>query len=211
MTQSVMDLWKKLQKVEWDSYKNDPYGVFSTDDYRPAVRLGEAILKSGNGLFLDIGCGCLSLPSYMKLNSKIKWIGIDPFFGDVKRKFPFAQALGEYLPFKEQIFDGILYASTIDHLIDPIKSLKYSYKILKSQGRLYIWYTNRKKDQRYIAWKKDRNSGIATLYNRCHQWAFTHESIRGLIKRTNFNTIGEIIDLKGAEEYLIIATKRELE
>ncbi len=96
-------LWQKHQDEMWQDYQNDEEGVFSPQN-EVTDYLGEIVDQQGTGTFLDLGCGALPLPSYMAASrGHVQWIGIDPFFGDAPRQFPFAQAVGEYLPFRPAV------------------------------------------------------------------------------------------------------------
>jgi uncharacterized protein YbaR (Trm112 family) len=98
--------WQRLLSHMWQEHVEGDEGVFSGQD-DPRVRyIGEIIGETRPGLLLDIGCGALPRPTYMgAADGPLTWIGIDPFFGDAARQFPFAQALGEYLPFRPHVFD----------------------------------------------------------------------------------------------------------
>jgi 2-polyprenyl-3-methyl-5-hydroxy-6-metoxy-1,4-benzoquinol methylase len=113
-------------------------------------------------------------------------MGIDPYLGDAARQFPFAQALGEYLPFRRQAFDGVLYAGVIDHVIDPQQSLDRARTIIKPKGKLFVWYGPRRVDLRYLLWKTKRSLGLAQRYNENHQWAFTERTLRALLRSAGF-------------------------
>ena len=182
-------LWARLQDSAWKEYQDGHKGVFSEPDDPLGSGVGQIIGQTGRGLFLDVGCGPLPLPAYMaSSNGTVSWIGIDPYFGDVARQFPFAQALGEYLPFRRQVFDGVLYAGAIDHVINPLRSLERARSIIKPGGKLCVWYNPRKVDLRYICWKTTRSVGLARRYNENHQWAFTDRTLRALLKRAGFAT-----------------------
>jgi SAM-dependent methyltransferase len=185
-------LWQKHQDEMWRDFEEGEEDVFSgkneTTDY-----IGEIIDQREDGLFLDVGCGALPLPPYMAASSgHVHWIGIDPFLGDAVREFPFAQALGEYLPFRPNVFDGVLYASTIYHQMEPRQSLERTRRALRPHGRLYIWYEPPRSKLRYIFWKTRRALGWPCRYSRFHHWAFTHGSLRSLLQRTGF-TVEEVI------------------
>jgi len=182
-----LTLWQELQGKLRQKSESSPDSVFSAEDDRTARYVGQIIGRSGDGLFLDVGCGALPLPPYMAVSSEsVVWIGIDPIFGDIARQFPFAQALGEYLPFRPHVFDGVLYASVFRNLIDPLRSLQRTRSILKPQGKLYVWYTISRVDSRYIVWKIKRTLGLTWRYDELYQWAFTHRSVQALLKRAGF-------------------------
>jgi SAM-dependent methyltransferase len=188
-------LWQKLQNAAWREYQSGHEGVFSAEDDPMGCSVGRIIGQSEAGLFLDVGCGPLPLPAYMASSkSTITWIGVDPFFGDAARRYPFVQGLGEYLPFRRQVFDGVLFAGVIDHVIDPLQALQRARGIIKPRGKLFIWYGLRHVDLRYIVWKIMRRLGLAWRYNENHQWAFTHRTLRAFLKSAGF-AIEEVISL----------------
>jgi SAM-dependent methyltransferase len=210
---SSLTLWQELQNTVWQDYQSGRDDIFSGEGDPMGRGVGQVINQRlldpltqnspnsrlthlpGDALFLDVGCGVLPLPSYMAVSSDhVSWIGIDPFFGEVARQFPFAQALGEYLPFRPQVFDGVLYAGTIIYQIDPWRSLECTRDIIKPQGKLFIWYDPERVDSRYIAWKTMRTLGFARRYTKNHQWAFTHRSLRTLLRSTGFALV-EVIPL----------------
>jgi len=45
---------------------------------------------------------------------------------------------GYYLPFKENVFDTLVYAEVLEHVLDPVKFLKAGLRILKNNGRILI-------------------------------------------------------------------------
>jgi len=123
-TDRNLALWQEHQQQRWQDYQEGKRSFFSEGDEK-AQYIGEIIAQTGGGLFLDVGCGVLPSPGYMAASgSGVNWIGIDPLLGDVVRRFPFVQAVGEYLPFRDHTFDAVLYASTIYHQVDPRRSLE---------------------------------------------------------------------------------------
>jgi len=212
-------LWHELQDAAWRDYQGGDAGVFSAEEDPMGRGVGQIMSQTGAGLFLDVGCGPLPLPGYMTSSGGgISWIGIDPFFGGAARQYAFAQALSEYLPFRRQVFDGVLYAGVIDHVINPLRSLQGARSVIKPKGKLYIWYNRRGVDVRYVVWKIMRGLGFAWRYNRNHQWAFTHGSLRVLLKSTGF-AAEEVIPLcehycpdylscPEPDEFLVVASCR---
>jgi len=180
-------VWQELQHRLAKRAQDPSERVFSTEDDRIAPHVGEIIGRTGSGLFLDVGCGALPQPAYMAASDgSITWIGIDPIVGDVARRFPFAQALGEYLSFRPQVFDGVLYASVLRNILDPLRSLRRARSILKPEGKLYVWYSISRVNLRYIAWKAARALGLAWPYDDIYHWSYTHRSVRHLLKQAGF-------------------------
>ena len=185
-------LWQKRQEQMWQDHLDGDEGVFSQDneitDY-----VGEIVAQAGEGLFLDVGCGALPYPGYMAApGSRLRWVGIDPFFGDTPRRFPFAQAQAEHLPFRDQVFDGALYASTIYHLKDPLHALERARSVVRSGGKIYIWYEPCRIDRRYIVWKVQGILGWPATYSN-YRWAFTRRSMGSMLERTGWMVEEDIL------------------
>lgn len=172
-------VWRKLQKLEWQDYRaRGGQGVFSVPTHKRALKVAKILPDWTDGPVLDIGCGCLPRPSYM--SDGIEFVGIDPFFGDKKRKFPFTQAIGERLPFADGSFPAVLFAQTIDHCINPLQALREAWRVLTKGGILFVWYS-RRWGSSYEQWI--RQGG---LYNQHHQWAWTDDTMKETIKKAGF-------------------------
>jgi SAM-dependent methyltransferase len=192
-TDRNLSLWRERQDQMWQDYQDGDEGVFSKEDEITGY-IGEIIAQAGEGLCLDVGCGALPLPGYMVASSgQTRWIGIDPFLGDAARDFPFAQGLGEYLPFRADVFDGVLYASTIYHQMDPKQSLERTRRVIRPDGKLYIWYEPQQINGRYIVWKTRQALGWPCNYSRSFRWAFTRPSLRALLKRAGWEVDDEVL------------------
>ena len=179
-----LTLWQEHQQQEWHFSEGDEVTAY----------IGEIIAQAGGGLFLDVGCGALPSPGYMAASgSSVNWIGIDPLLGDVVRCFPFAQAMGEYLPFRDHTFDAVLYASTIYHQADPRRSLERARRVIRPGGKLYVWYESDRLDGRYIAWKIRQLLGWPCHYSKSARWAFTRNSLRSVLKQTGFTVKEEVL------------------
>jgi len=212
-----LPLWRKHQGRMWREYKDGDDGVFTREGNEIGRLVGEIIARSGGGLHLDVGCGAKPLPVYMAASSgSVRWIGIDPFFGDADRRFPFVQGMGEHLPFRRGMFDGALYASTIYHQLEPRRSLRGVHGILKPGGRVFIWYTAIRPRMKYWAWRGMRALGIARMYNEDYQWAFTTGSLQALLEKAGFvveeniflcPACSDFATCKHANEYLAIGRR----
>lgn len=186
-TTGDLALWQEHQAGMWQEHLDGDQGVFTSDDHGLAQEVGCLIQEIGCGLYLDVGCGARQRPPYMiHAGEGVEWIGIDPFFGDSNRQFPFAQALAEYLPFHPETFDGALYASTIYHVLDPLQALQRTRRVLKPEGKLFVWTMRARVDARYVVWMLRRSLGIARRYSESYQWAFTEGSMRRLLARAGF-------------------------
>ena len=176
-----MNLWQDLQDACWQNYleTKDYKGAFSIDGLKGAGMTGMMINKNiRGGVCLDIGCGIMPKPFYMKVASSVKFIGIDPFEGDKQREFEFVNAKSENLPFRDSVFDGVLFGTSLDHVIDVKKSISEAYRVLKVGGHLFVWTAIKKNDKKYQVWL---NKKKPAKYDSFHLQAFTDDSIRELL------------------------------
>jgi SAM-dependent methyltransferase len=213
-----LPLWQAHQSKMWREYQDGDEGVFTYDDNEIGRHVGQIIAASGGGLCLDVGCGARPWPVYMAASSAcVEWIGVDPFLGDVARQFPFVQGMGEYLPFRRELFDGALYASTIYHQLDPQRSLRRVHSILKPTGKLFVWYTASRSRRKYLIWRGLRALGFAQMYDTDFQWAFTPRSLRTQLERAGFaveddlflcEACSDFSTCRDPSEYLAVAHRR---
>ena len=189
----TFSLWKQVQAAGEESYQADgPVGNFSHDNYHPSIVLGQELRRGKGGLFLDVGCGLLGKPVYMKeTEGHCRFVGIDPVAtGDralyQPREFDFLQAVGDFLPFRGGSFDGVVFSSTLDHHLKPDLALAEAYRVLKPGGELYVVETIRRVNKVYIKWLIKLIIFGSARFNRFHCWAFTRRTIRKKIENTGF-------------------------
>lgn len=91
-----------------------------------------------DGLILDVGCGIRSDLAYGIRSKDSTFIGIDPFI-EYKRNFEFVGGVGEHLPFHDNSFDHVIFATSLDHVVNPNVVLKEAKRVLKEGGKLNIW------------------------------------------------------------------------
>ena len=115
------------------------------------------------GLVLDLGCGNGKYAGstyksvgheYLDENNTI--IGLDPLHSTEDR-FPVVTAFGEHIPFQNTIFDGVVISSVLDHLVDPVVMLNEAKRVLKDDGKVFIWSSvqeNRENPHHMHTWTK---------------------------------------------------------
>jgi len=180
--------WKDLQVSAEKSYAVRIEGHFSTENFQPATVYGEALARLDPGLFLDIGCGLLPKPVYMQIGSKHSYVGVDPMGVFGEREFPFVQAFGDFLPFKSEAFDGVMFSSSFDHTISPTRALKEALRVLKPGGYCVLFETMRDRDVHYQSWL-DRARYSLARYNPHHNWAFSAEDIFAIARMFGLDLI----------------------
>ena len=98
--------------------------------------------RDASGLVLDIGCDDPHIGASL-LPASASYVGLDPF---CTRTSPFRLiGVGEYLPFQNDTLDGVMYNTSLDHLLDWHRGIDEAFRVLKPGGALYlctlIWTT----------------------------------------------------------------------
>lgn len=135
----LSDAWHQLQDNGVISYENDPEHNLNVGEREDSRQFGE--FCSYEGLVLDVGCGPQSMPAHIEpyLDRDFTFVGIDPLEGYLPRQFSFFQGLGEYLPFCDDLFDQVLFVTSLDHFMDPTKPLMEAKRVVKAEGSILIW------------------------------------------------------------------------
>ena len=134
------DTWLKLQENGLLSYTEDPKNNLSVGGRQDVAAFAKFARVSGR--VLDIGCGPQSIPAYWTSPQDGELVGIDPLLGREEHSFPFVQGIGEYLPFRDEVFDQVLIASSLDHALRPRQVLQEARRVLKPTGHLVLWFFN---------------------------------------------------------------------
>lgn len=131
------DTWKKLQDNSMVIYQNDPLNNLAVGDRIESVRFRDFCQLAGN--VLDVGCGPQALPAYLIGYPEDLIHGIDPYEPLEVPRFNRVIGLGEFLPYPSKTFDRVLYATSLDHFIDPIKTLTEAARVCNRTGRVMLW------------------------------------------------------------------------
>lgn len=77
--------------------------------------------------------------TYLKNFQEDHICGIDPLPPIEPHPFEFTQAIAEYIPYEDEQFDSIIYATSLDHVLLLEQALAETKRVLKSSGCLLIW------------------------------------------------------------------------
>jgi SAM-dependent methyltransferase len=194
-----INLWNTLQKHGVLSYNVDPVNNLSVDYEREDVRQFAKFCNL-RGKILDIGCGPQPTPAYAYTPLDSEYYGIDPIRNDTKY-FNFFQAYGEALPFADNSFDIVLFATSLDHLIDVNTTLKEVHRVLKKDGKVFLWqglkstnlmartadyFRERNRGKQYFLSPDSKPANAVDLF---HQKRFNDMEIRKLFAGLSFKLI----------------------
>ena len=168
--------WKNLQDERLDEYRQGLLSFF-TREGRSAKIIRKVVNKRTYGKCLDVGCGVMVCPPYMR-PSKVEWHGIDPLEGEKIRGFKFVQGVAEDIPYLNETFDGVLFSTSLDHVFNPQKAIKEGCRVLKPGGYLFIWGGVCWNNRRYKRWKAKPQPAF---YDKHHLLAYRERDILDLV------------------------------
>jgi SAM-dependent methyltransferase len=130
-------VWEQLERNGLVSYESDPEHNLSVGARQDCDAFFE--FAQLEGLTLDIGCGPQRRPAYAHAFTGT-FIGIDPLFGVLPREFEFVRGIGEYLPFRSDSFDRVLFATSLDHALSPRRALGEARRVTRPSGTVVLWF-----------------------------------------------------------------------
>lgn len=138
--------WDVLQSNAMIPYEIEPEKNLGVGPRKDFLQFAE--FCNFNGLVLDVGVGPQLSPTHIQYNTKkdVTFIGLDPILGKQPRDFTFVQGLGEYLPFKDNLFDQVLFVTSLDHFIDPVIALNEAKRVIKPNGSVCVWLGEKDKN-----------------------------------------------------------------
>jgi SAM-dependent methyltransferase len=116
-------------------------GSLSTDDREDVRAFSRFVaMHARAGVVLDVGCGPLRLPAYLRrlkeAGSEI--IGLDPM--DLS-DFDGFRIVGnsEYIPLPSRSVDTIIFATSLDHVVDLEATIKEAKRVVTENGVVIVW------------------------------------------------------------------------
>jgi SAM-dependent methyltransferase len=135
---TLWQTWDQLQENGVVSYEADPENntaVGPREDARAFARFADL-----RGRVLDVGCGPQPRPAYFAHEAPgTAFLGIDPLVGDRPAEYPQVRGLAENLPFRDEAFDRVLFATTLDHFVDPVAALLEAERVRRTDGAIVVW------------------------------------------------------------------------
>ncbi len=137
--------WEQLQENGDVSYREDPennLGVGPRDDH-----LAFSSFAALDGLVLDVGCGPQPWPTNFDRHAPgTRFVGVDPLVGEREAHYTQIRALAEFLPFSDARFDHVVFATSLDHFVDPTQALLEARRVIAPEGSIDIWVGHKRSD-----------------------------------------------------------------
>lgn len=158
-------------------------------------------LRAGSRL-LEIGCGAgnlllqatvsgsypvaldLSMQALTFVRSRMEEAQTGP---DAPGGFACTRAIGESLPFKDNIFDCVLLSEVIEHLEAPRISIREAARVLCPGGRLLITTPNYRSFWPLMEWAVDRLNMAPKMAGEQHISRFHPSSLKEMLVGSGLN------------------------
>jgi len=103
--------------------------------YRRHLWRMKALCHAASGWVLDVGCDDPRIGASL-LPPQARYFGLDPF---CVRAEPFRLlGVGEYLPILSGVLDGLMFNTSLDHILDWRRALHEAYRVLKPGAMLFL-------------------------------------------------------------------------
>jgi SAM-dependent methyltransferase len=132
-------IWRSLMEAGEDAYRTAPSENLSLFGNPNSVAFRAFCLPSLKGTVLDVGCGPMSIPSYLVGYDTSQIAAIDPFGSADVHPFLFVNATAESIPWAEASFDRVVIGTSLDHLLDLDLGLSEIARVLRPDGQVIQW------------------------------------------------------------------------
>lgn len=95
----------------------------------------QRLLSAAHGHVLDVGCGDPLIGASL-LNSRVSYVGVDPF-PTFTNPYCF-RSVAEELPFRDSTFNGVIFNTSLDHVLDYVTALNEAKRVLQPAGSLFL-------------------------------------------------------------------------
>lgn len=127
------------------SYLHLKESSLSVSSRSDVVNFRDFMVKHGYGReILDIGCGPLPLPGYLQFDDRqdLNIVGIDPIENINFEGFKII-GTGEYIPLCNDMFDTVIFGTSLDHLVSMEATIDECKRVLKPGGQVFVWMGDR--------------------------------------------------------------------
>ena len=172
---------KALNNNAYISYQVFPEGSLSLSSREDVQRFNDFIKTSYTGnSFLDVGCGILQLPGYLEFTRDIEStiVGLDPID---RKDFKGVRIVGvsEYIPLIDHCVDNVIFATSLDHVVDLSKTIRETKRVLKKNGKVFLWMSDKSMTikEKFLSWYNRRKKSLFQGYDVDIYWVYENYAV----------------------------------
>jgi SAM-dependent methyltransferase len=130
--------WEVLQHNGVITYDADPEHNLAIGERSDFRAFGEFCRLHGE--VLDVGCGPQPWPTHFGTAAPgTRFVGVDPLVGEQPAEYPQVRGVAERLPFAAGVFDHVVFATTVDHFVDPVAALQEAARVNRPGGTIEVF------------------------------------------------------------------------
>lgn len=184
-------VWLRAQReyAGWTNQWLPPHYINSI------IRLGEKFCRfiGRQGRCLDVGCGngIIAGKTYKDVGYKYlkkgAVVGVDPLvLQGPKQQWltEYVRGVCEHLHFRDEVFDTVVFATTLDHVENVDETLQECRRVLKRNGTLNIWLTTVFR----LA------SKLSEIQDKIHPNRFTYALLLEAVTRNGFHIVDRHVE-----------------
>ena len=180
--------YKYAGELHSKAWRKNPSAETYLHDFPEQHRRIDWVISMLYGSVLDVGCGEGLLTNFTVAQPYVdrrRIVGVDPSFDLLSfashwhTPSHWVHSLGEHLPFKDGIFDCVVAAELIEHVIDPDTLIEECKRVLKPMGLIVLTTPLNERKWRVAA----------TLPNPLHLRAYSEKQVKNLLSSHGFKTI----------------------
>lgn len=190
----LWETWEEVQANGAVAYNHDPVNNLGIEETQATDLFAQFCDFSGR--ILDVGCGPQAWPSYFKYYQEDScFVGVDPLIKFKPTRYLQIRAIAENLPFKNGVFNHVIFATSLDHFLDPILALKEASRVLLPEGVIDIWVGEKKSGTPKPAVKNEWYEKLerpALAHDLFHIKRFGHLDMIDILNKLDFAVIKNV-------------------
>lgn len=132
-------IYKELINYNQSAYVGEPVDSCSVKGHVQGNSFRKFARRYLGGYVLDIGCGPQDVPLYLEDCELQKIYGLDPLPPSGKHPFVYEQGIGEFIPWCDNSFDCVIFATSLDHVFLLDKVLSETKRVCRNSGKVLFW------------------------------------------------------------------------
>ncbi len=136
---SAFPIWVRLFEDGSKAYRENPIYSCSVWGNRYAEAFRDFCAIHLSGRVLDIGCGPIGKPIYVKGWPSSHFSAVEPLEMMNAVDFEVVRGFAESLPWPDASFDTVIVATSLDHVLSLTRAMEEIRRVMTDKGKLLLW------------------------------------------------------------------------
>lgn len=171
-------IYMKLMKTGTDEYEKEDSASLAVEESVEGNCFSKFIKRYLYGNVLDVGCGPQEIPIYLNKYPVKNIYGLDPLLPHKSHPFSFAQGVAESIPWEDESFNVVIFATSFDHVFLVDKVIDEVKRVLCNNGYLLMWVSFDENAKDYNPYASDFEP-----YDKYHMFHNTKKNYEELMNK----------------------------